>query len=448
MQRDKATLLQWLGYKSDFNWSENTVLGGFVGFLLGLFVLALLIVSVVVVSMMVVAVFDSGLNVTRGKAEVIRNLGLLLAATVGLPFLVWRSFVAQKQVNVAEQGHITDRINEAVNGLGAEKVVKKLKRTPRYRKDGDNWLRDGDGNPLPALRPDGEHIVDVESHEESIPNLEVRIGSIYALERIALDSARDHIQIMEIFCAYIRENAPMNSLGVSEPDIVERPKLRIDIQAVISVIGRRNKRQIELEWANKYRLDLRYTNLSGGDFRHGNFSGALFHLSRLEAASFDHAILIGTQFNSCLLNHSKFLRAELRGTIFNEAVINRPTPVKGGFNSSINMGNIHGVSLIGADISAIDYLGEADALQRTFGSQDTILADEMETERKDLNELRRDLGVAKHFEDQALIQSLQEKIAEHGLNGWFEYNKHDSGLGFMYLKFMKKMELSDFPYFD
>ena len=39
------------------------------------------------------------------------------------------------------------------------------------------------------------------------PNLEVRIGAIYALERIAQDSLRDHIQIMEILCAYIRENS-------------------------------------------------------------------------------------------------------------------------------------------------------------------------------------------------------------------------------------------------
>lgn len=50
--------------------------------------------------------------------EVIRNVGLALAALVGLPFLIWRSIVAQQQVQVAEQGQITDRINKAVEGLG------------------------------------------------------------------------------------------------------------------------------------------------------------------------------------------------------------------------------------------------------------------------------------------------------------------------------------------
>jgi hypothetical protein len=38
---------------------------------------------------------------------------------------VWRSIVAQKQVDVAEQGQITDRINKAVLGLGSEKTIKK-----------------------------------------------------------------------------------------------------------------------------------------------------------------------------------------------------------------------------------------------------------------------------------------------------------------------------------
>lgn len=40
------------------------------------------------------------------------------------------------------------------------------------------------------------------------PAPEVRLGGIYAVERISQDSTRDHIQIMEILCAYIGQNAP------------------------------------------------------------------------------------------------------------------------------------------------------------------------------------------------------------------------------------------------
>ena len=41
----------------------------------------------------------------------------------------------------------------------------------------------------------------------------MRIGGLLSLERIAQDSTqndkgRDHVRVMEILCAYVRENAP------------------------------------------------------------------------------------------------------------------------------------------------------------------------------------------------------------------------------------------------
>lgn len=37
--------------------------------------------------------------------------------------------------------------------------------------------------------------------------LDVRIGGVYALERIARDSSRDHPTVMEVLSAFIREQA-------------------------------------------------------------------------------------------------------------------------------------------------------------------------------------------------------------------------------------------------
>ena len=37
--------------------------------------------------------------------------------------------------------------------------------------------------------------------------LDVRIGGIYALERVARDSARDHPTVMEVLTAFIREHS-------------------------------------------------------------------------------------------------------------------------------------------------------------------------------------------------------------------------------------------------
>ena len=63
----------------------------------------------------------------------------------------------------------------------------------------------------------------------------VRLGALYALERIAQDSLRDHVQIMKILCAYIRTNSKLdNSIDLTKP-------LRADIGAAINIIAGRDK---------------------------------------------------------------------------------------------------------------------------------------------------------------------------------------------------------------
>jgi hypothetical protein len=110
--------------------------------------------------------------------------GALVVALLGAPFLFWRTFIAHKTLGFQKEGHITERITKAVEQLGVEKTVKVAS------------------------------IGQVQQpSEESRPNIEVRIGGILSLERIAQDSVtydrgRDHVRVMEILCAYIRENAP------------------------------------------------------------------------------------------------------------------------------------------------------------------------------------------------------------------------------------------------
>ena len=76
-----------------------------------------------------------------------------------------------------------------------------------------------------------------------------RLGAIYALERLARDSPRDHPTVMEVLSAFIRNTAPQvpdppesfNSDEVS-PDFSFCPGLTVapDIQAALTVVGRRN----------------------------------------------------------------------------------------------------------------------------------------------------------------------------------------------------------------
>ena len=73
--------------------------------------------------------------------------------------------------------------------------------------------------------------------------LDVRIGGIYALERIARDSARDHPTVMEVLTAFIREHSqekwPPSGTGGQNRERSTRP----DVQAALTVVGRRDAKR-------------------------------------------------------------------------------------------------------------------------------------------------------------------------------------------------------------
>ncbi|MEH2261428.1 hypothetical protein [Nostoc sp.] len=67
--------------------------------------------------------------------------------------------------------------------------------------------------------------------------IEVRLGAIYTLERIAKDSKDDHWTIMEVLTAFVRENASLKPQEeVKKGEVL---KLRTAIRTVITVIERR-----------------------------------------------------------------------------------------------------------------------------------------------------------------------------------------------------------------
>jgi len=305
-----------------------------------------------------------------GLAQIVA-LTTILGAVIALPLTMQRLRLASRQTETAEQGLITDRINKAVEGLGAEKTA----------------------------RRDGE--------ERTQPNLEVRIGAIYALERIARDSDRDHVQIMEILCAYIRHNAPAPveddwpglEMRQSEEDgplgadweerlaafreAQERSKtglkVREDIQTALTVIGRRGPRQRRLEagwgteadfvfdmpcpdydepedghdpakldeylqelsnWKSRldgysgYRLDLRRCNLRGADLSELNFNGAMLGNTHLQGAD-----LIGTRLKGGNLWHTQLQdacadNAELQGADLYGVRMQRATAISAQFQGA------------------------------------------------------------------------------------------------------------------
>ncbi|KZK77953.1 Pentapeptide repeats (8 copies) [Pseudovibrio sp. W64] len=452
MKNEKPTFWDWVHLNRDVDFTRARWLGSFIGALLFIAALAIVLICLIGLWHLLSAFLGYGPFGEDATGSAIRNIGLIIAAAFSAPFLVWRSIVAQKNADTAVQSQITDRINKAVEGLGAEKIVKKTIETPEYQKKDGKWMLDKDGNPKPALRPDGTPIIDREVYESSVPNLEVRIGAIYALERIAQDSLRDHLQIMEILCAYIRENAPVVNLDPTELPLSEVTP-RVDIQAAINVIGRRSSEQLRMEQENKFRLNLSATDLSGVDFRSGNFTAALFVKSRLEFANFQDCELNGTYLSGALLNFAIFRGAILKGTRCDRVIFNRPTVPSGSMypvslaNGFFLLAKVYGVSFRGADLSAAEFLSDPKDTNVTFGSKDTQLHprfnEEIGTHFHTIYKINK---MKKEGNEDEAMRMQNELYAEHEFVDWVPFDQYDGAVGEIYKKFLDRLGLTQWPY--
>lgn len=194
------------------------------------------------------------------RQSVIQVCGGLLVL-FGLYLTYRRIRASEKQADAFKEGQITERFTRAIDQLGSV---------------------DKDGN----------------------KNLEIRIGGIYALERIARDSKKDHIPVMEVLTAYVRENAPYKQ---EAPILIkDTPDLPVDIQAILTVIGRR---ELAHEEGTDYHLNLAETNLGKARFMKAKLQEASFFAANLKMARFWEADLQG----------ASFWRADLQGAFFSKA---------------------------------------------------------------------------------------------------------------------------------
>jgi hypothetical protein len=145
---------------------------------------------------------------------------------------------------------------------------------------------------------------------DSVP---VRVGAIYALERIARDSVDDHWPIMEISCAFLREKFPADQHDTRSA----RPE---DARAVATLLRRRERGR---ESPND-KLDLSSTNVSGLNFecavmRNANFDGSYLIGTIFEKADLSGATFANAKCKQAIFRASKLVKAFLNGADFTRA---------------------------------------------------------------------------------------------------------------------------------
>lgn len=263
------------------------------------------------------------------------QLLLGIAVILGAGFALWRVLVLDKQVKITEQSQITERFTRAIDQLGDES-----KRTA------------------------------------------VRLGGIYALERIAQDSPRDHPQVMEVLCAFVREETrPALSKEGKErvkaqseegPDNQEPEPPSTVVQAVLDVIGRN---PLHRRSGNTHRLNLQHVEVPRAKLDQADLARADFSKASLSQATLTRAHLVGTDFSGAKLFRADLGGADLSASILVDANLSCATLVDadltramlGGTNltraelaeahcagADFFEANLFGAGLSGADLSGAD----------------------------------------------------------------------------------------------
>ena len=180
----------------------------------------------------------------------------------------------------------------------------------------------------------------------------MRLGSVYALERIARDSRKDHATVMEVLAAFVRERSREEWLTVEPESEVPYRTTRPDVQAAVTVIGRNGPHST---------IDLRRAVLPWA-----NLGGAHLRGAYLDKANLDHANLTGADLRGASM--STF--TSLRGTSLDGADLRDATLINADF-SYAEFGN---VKLLGASL-AFAHLNDADLRNADLSGVDLSRAD-------------------------------------------------------------------------
>jgi Pentapeptide repeats (8 copies) len=201
--------------------------------------------------------------------------------------------------------------------------------------------------------------------------LDVRLGGIYALERIARDSREDHPQVVEVLTAYVREHAPQQDDPPVEPGAPRDPEDRLprmaynpwrgpsthpatDVQAVLTVLARRT-----LAHEDATTLDLSSTELQGANLRGGgSFRGVDLSEADPSEADMRHADLSKADLSQATLTRTSLDGANLSGADLSRAELENAY-LSGANLSGANLGwaSLRGADLIDADLGGADLSG-------------------------------------------------------------------------------------------
>jgi len=199
--------------------------------------------------------------------------------------------------------------------------------------------------------------------------LDIRVGGIYALERLMRDSPPDQPTIIEVLSAFVREHsasrgAPKIPRSVTADRLL--PAAPADVQAALTVIGRRDpnrdgNRMVNLSYAKLFGADLARANLAGVDLEGADLTGAVLFETNLTgtyllSANLSWATLTKADLSKADLVSATMVNTYLYNANLNDAVLNHANltdaflggaTLQGADLRSANLSNVHNADLTG-----------------------------------------------------------------------------------------------------
>ncbi|MEV0463100.1 pentapeptide repeat-containing protein [Nocardia tengchongensis] len=141
--------------------------------------------------------------------------------------------------------------------------------------------------------------------------IDIRLGGIYLLERLAKDSPTDRDTVFAVLSAFLRTHT--NATACETP--TRTAPAPVDISAVVAVIRRREHRgPLDLARTCLSGMGFRQANLAGSSFDSASLSETLFYSADLTHAWFNGATLVNAGFSFANLTDAQLGNADLRGT--------------------------------------------------------------------------------------------------------------------------------------
>lgn len=258
-------------------------------------------------------------SVNQARAALMQSVTGLVVI-VGVVFTAAGLIYTARTLEVTQQGQVTDRYTKAIAQLGS-------------------------GKP------------------------EVRMGGVYALQRLMKDSQEDRSTIRSVLAAYVRTHAQDKP-----PTRSDRTRLAVDVEAALIVAapsptnGRdpfdlrnadfhnRNLNNINLTGANLTGVNLTDAHLKSANLTGANLTGAHLTDAHLSRADLPGADLRGADLSRADLRFADLTGADLNGADANVRNFDMPL-------SDLPGANLTDARLSGADLSGAD-LREATGVDR------------------------------------------------------------------------------------